>query len=285
VAAAISSLFADRLQDAGIAGGEELRAMVFLVIGGTVVLQGGSASFLARILGLQRPTNQGYAILGAHALARLFAVRLQDSGEEVVILDANRDSTEKAQEQGLRVVFGNAIEERAMLSAQLESRRGIVGLLANSAHNILFAREGRKEGGAPRAWVALQRGPGTPEPGAVEDMGAHLLFAGPQDVELWAVRIRRGLTRLETWEWTGSSDGAGPDSAAQIPRESRNQLLPLLLRRGRMARLIDETTTLKEGDQVEWLVLAEATDPAHELLRGQGWTFVEEVGGVSGDDS
>ena len=45
------------------------------------------------------------------------------------------------------------------------------------------------------------------------------------------------------------------------------------------------STTLKEGDQVEWLVLVEATDPAQELLRGQGWSFVEDVGFISGDDS
>lgn len=285
VAAAISALFADRLGDAGMAGGDELRALVFLVIAGTVFIQGGSASLLARLLGLRRLTNQGYAILGAHPLARLFALRLKESGEEVVILDANQDSTQKAQAQGLRVVFGNAIEERAMLSAQLESRRGIIGLLTNSAQNILFAQKGRNEGGAPEAWVALQRGPGTPEPGAVNEMGAHLLFGGPQDVELWAVRIRRELTRLEIWEWTRSAKGAPADSAAQIPRESRNQLLPLFLRRRNRLHLIDETTTLKEGDEVEWLVLAEATEAAHEVLQEQGWSFVEEVGVIPGEDS
>ena len=172
-----------------------------------------------------------------------------------------------------------------MLSAQLESRRGIVGLLANSAQNILFAQKGCDEGGAPRAWVALQRGPGTPEPGAVDDMRAHLLFAGPQDIELWAVRIRQELTRLELWEWTRSVEGAGPDTAAQIPRESRNQLLPLLLRCGKKPQLIDETTTLGRGDKVEWLVLSEATEAAHELLKEQGWSFVEELGVIPGEDS
>lgn len=285
VAAAISALFADRLGEAGIPGGDELRALVFLVIGGTVIVQGGTASLLARALGLRRPTNQGYAILGAHSLARLLAIRLQRAGEDVVVLDANQDSTRKAQALGLRVVFGNATEERAMLTAQLESRTGIIGLLSNSAQNILFAQKGRAEGGAPRAWAALQRGPGTPEPGAVVDMGFHVLFADPQDVELWAVRIRQGLTRLEVWEWTGSNGAAGPGTAAHIPRESRNQLLPLLLRRGGKPLLIDETTAFKKGDQVEWLVLAEAAVAAHQRLQEQSWTFVEDLGLLPGEDS
>jgi len=300
VAAAISSLFADRLAEVGLPGGDALRALVFLVIAGTVVLQGASASLLARVLGVRRPSDRGYAVLGGHSLARLFALRLQEAGEEVVILEANQDRTRKAQAQGLRVVFGNAMEERAMLAAQMESRRGIVGLLANSAQNLLFAQKGREDGGAPRAWVALQRGPGMPEPGAVDAMGAHVLFAGPHDIELWAVRVRRGLTRLEVWEWrkirgtatpvggpptarvvAGPNVGAGSgDPAAiplQVPKEGRNQLLPLLHRRGDRHQLVDETTRIEKGDRVEWLILAEAEETAHQRLEELGWTMVEEV--------
>ncbi len=272
VAAAISSLFAARLADAGMEGGDALRALVFMVIGGTVVLQGASASPMAQILGVRRPRDRGYAILGANPLARLLGRRLKDGGEDVVIMDANQDSTEKAQADGLQVVFGNAMEERAMLSAQLESRRGIVGLMTNSAQNLLFAQKGRSEGRAPRAWVALQRGPGTPEAPAVEETGAHLLFAGPQDLELWSVRIRRKLARLEVWEWQQSTGNSSADTMWQTPREKRNQLLPLLLRRDERSLLIDETTRFVDGDRVEWLVLTEAVDGAHERLQAEGWS-------------
>jgi NhaP-type Na+/H+ or K+/H+ antiporter len=192
--------------------------MVFLVIGGTVVLQGASASVVARFLGLQRPSNQGYAILGANPLARLLARRLQRAGEEIVVLDANQDSTRQAQADGLQVVFGNAIEERVLLSAKVESRRGIVGLLTNSAQNLLFAQKGREEGGAPRAWVALQRGPGAPEPKAVEETNARVLFAGPQDIGLWGARIEQALTRTEVWEWRKTRKNASRHSLANPSR-------------------------------------------------------------------
>jgi NhaP-type Na+/H+ or K+/H+ antiporter len=275
VAAAIGSLFADRLADSGVPGGDELKALVFLVIAGTVVLQGASASFLAGWLGLRRPMNQGFAILGTNTFARLFARRLEAHGYEVVMMDANQDSTEKAQAEGLYVVFGNALADRAMLSAQLESRRGIIGLLANPAQNLLFAQTGREDGGAPRAWVAVQRGPGAPGIEAVTETGAHLLFGEAQDLELWSVRLRRGLAHLETWGWVKTVDGsAGSDW--QIPREYRNQLLPFLLRRGGELHLIDETTRLKERDHVEWLVLEEAAESAHQHLRESGWTPVGE---------
>ena len=240
------------------------------------MIQGASASLVARVLGLRRTTNQGYAILGANSLGRLFASRLQEAGEEVVILDANEDSTREAQAQGLRVVFGNAMEERAMLSAQLESRRGIVGLLANPAQNLLFAQKGREQGGAPRAWIAIQRGPGAPEPGAILETGTHLLFSGTQDLELWSVRIRRELTRLEIWEWE-KGRGSASEGDWRIPRKGRNQLLPLLLFRNGGHQLIDEETNLKTGDRVEWLVLADAKEAGHERLRDMGWMPGGEV--------
>jgi len=276
VAAAMSSLFADRLADAGMEGGDALRAIVFLVIAGTVVLQGASASLVARLLGLQRPSDRGFAILGAHPLARLLAKRLQVAGEEVVILDANQDSTLKAQAEGLVVVFGNATDERVMMSAKFESRRGIVGLLTNSAQNLLFAQKGLEEGGAPRAWVALQRGPGATEPQAVEEINSRLLFAGAQDIELWGIRVGRKQTRLEIWEWQDTRKNS-TDTAWQINREGRNQLLPLLLHRGGEKHLIDDRTVLKKGDRVEWLILAEVADTAEERLRTEGWSMVEEV--------
>lgn len=276
VAAAISSLFADRMAEAGMEGGDALRALVFLVIAGTVVLQGASASLVARILGVRRPRDRGYAILGANPLARLLARRLQAAGEEIVILDANQDSTEEAQAEGLQVVFGNAAEKRVMLSAKIESRRGIVGLLTNSAQNLLFAQKGQEEGGAHRAWVALQRGPGAPEPKAVKEANALILFGGYQDIELWGTRVGRKMTRMELWEWQGTRENPS-DTAWQVHREDRNQLLPLLLHRRKNQRLVDEETVLKRGDRMEWLILSEVAESAQKRLRAQGWNFIGEV--------
>jgi hypothetical protein len=280
VAAAISSLFADRMAEAGMEGGNALRALVFLVIAGTVVLQGASASLVARFLGVRRPSNRGYAILGANPLALLFARRLKDAGEEIVILDANRDSTQEAQAEGFPVVFGNAAEDRAMLSAKVESRRGIVGLLTNPAQNLLFAQKGREEGGAPHAWIALQRGPGAPEPRAVAETNTRVLFAGPQDIELWGTRVGRNMNRMELWEWRATRRNSA-DTTWQIHREGRNQLPPLLLHRGKKRHLIDEKTVLKRGDRVEWLILSEVAESARKRLGEQGWTFVAKLTNVT----
>lgn len=71
VAAAVASLFAQTLDNAGMAGGRELRALVFLVIAITVNVQGSTGGLVASMLGLRRATRRGYLILGANALGHI----------------------------------------------------------------------------------------------------------------------------------------------------------------------------------------------------------------------
>ncbi len=58
VAAAVSSLFARRLAEAGVEGGEALVALVFLVIAATVLVQGGTVGLVAERLGLRLPGDE-----------------------------------------------------------------------------------------------------------------------------------------------------------------------------------------------------------------------------------
>lgn len=91
VAAAVASLFAVELEANGIAGGEHMMALVFLVIATTVTLQGLTGGLLAKVLGLSRPSDDGYLILGANPLARRVAHSLKDKGEPVILLDSSED--------------------------------------------------------------------------------------------------------------------------------------------------------------------------------------------------
>ena len=134
VAAAIASLFARRLVEEGIPGGDELLALVFLVIAATVVLQGGTAGLVASALGVRRP-QQGWAILGANALGRALAWSLERGDEAVVMVDRNAAEAQAAQKDGHHVVYGDASQERTLLQAAIESRRGILGVTPSDGMN------------------------------------------------------------------------------------------------------------------------------------------------------
>ena len=144
VAAAVSSLFAESLTRAGMSEGSALRALVFLVIACTVVLQGLSGPWVARWLGVKRKTDAGVLVLGAQPLARAVGSLFRARGEEVVLLDVNASHCRVAQEEGFRVVFGNALEERVLRLAEPESRRAVLGLTHNEGVNLLFARRLRE---------------------------------------------------------------------------------------------------------------------------------------------
>jgi NhaP-type Na+/H+ or K+/H+ antiporter len=278
VAAFVSSLFAERLAANDIPGGTELRAMVFLVIVATVVLQGPTVGVVAWALGVRRPTGQGYAILGATPLARLLGRLLSRGGHAVVLIDSSPQRSHEAQEDDLRVVFGNALEEGTLYRAELDTRRGALGVLANDAVNLLFAREARERFGLESVAIATAPDPGSVTDESLRELGASRLFSGPTDAELWSVRIRRGSASIETWI-AGESSGEGgaqPSNAQQEeddPREVlRGVALPLVYRREGQLWPVTEAYRSKPKDLVAWLVLEERREEATEQLRRQGWS-------------
>jgi NhaP-type Na+/H+ or K+/H+ antiporter len=279
VAAAVSSFFYTRLSAEGIAGGAELRALVFLVIAVTVVVQGTTGAFVARWLGLRRPSNQGYVILGAHELGQTIAGVLQKAGEEVVLIDASAHVSQQAQDAGFRVVFGNAHEERVLLMAEVESRKGVLGTLPNEAVNLLFARTARHEHKVPKAYVAIQKDHGGINPDMVHQAGASVLFGHDTDLELWSVRLRRDLVRVEPWVFTQGTEAVEGVLGAKLdpPGEARNRLLPLVRHRGDVAVPFDDTSRIKSGDVVSWLVFVEAEKKARQWLEDAGWTPLAEA--------
>jgi len=274
IAAAVSSLFADRLIAADMEGGRELRALVFLVIAMTVVLQGLTARPLAVALGLARPSDQGYAILGAHALGRVLAQRLLADDVPVVLVDANAENCRHAEAEGFRVIYGNALEERAQRASQMDSRKAAIGLLANGAVNMRFAERARRESQVPEALVAQQPGPEGLESSALQREDIHMLFGTPRDVALWDLRVRRGTAEVETWRFEADSEL----DARELPRETHGRLLPLLVRRqGRATVPVDERTRFGAGDEVDWLLFRDKLADHQAWLKEAGWTHVQTI--------
>jgi NhaP-type Na+/H+ or K+/H+ antiporter len=270
IAAAVSSLFADRLRAAEMPGGLDLRALVFLVIVMTVVLQGLTARPLALALGLARPSGRGYAMLGAHALARLLAGRLRASGQPVVMIDSNAENCRHAEQEGFRVIYGNALEERAQRGSQMDSRLAAIGLLPNGVVNLRFAERARRESQVPEAIIAESPGLEGLESEALQRDDIHMLFGSPRDVALWDLRVRRGTAALEIWRCEAEADL----EARELPRDTHGRLLPLVRRRDRACEPVDERTRLAAGDEVDWLVFRDSLADAHAWLREAGWVAV-----------
>lgn len=268
VAAAVASLFAERIDHAGGEYGGQLRSLVFLVIAATVVVQGATAGLVARLLKVQRPGGKGIAVLGANPLGRLLAGQLQDHGHDVAVIDANPALCHEAEEAGLRVVFGNALTERVMLRAQMDTRRAAVGATNNEAVNLLFATKARQEAKVPMAYALGERNHGGVTAEHFGESGIRLLFGGEIDAELWAVRVRRDLTVLEDWRREDEPE----DVPFLLDRESLAQMLPLFVVDGKgKLELVDERTRWGKGTVIRWLILTEKQDQVGTWLEDRGW--------------
>lgn len=295
VAAAVASLFAQDLPDPT---GTELRALVFLVIAITVLLAGVTGAPVASWLGLRRPTQNGWVILGANELARQLARILRNGGQEVVLLDSNADSTKAAEKDQLRVIFGNGLEERTLQRAEIDTRAGAIGLSPNDELNVLFLQAAKREGKVHRLLAGQLE---DAQKKLLEEIGAEVLFGRMHDVALWCVRLRRKTADLEQWEYRPSmapSDGgeietptegepAETESAEKATPENSSSADPFGVRRGAQLALaveregkrfpVADRTKLEEGDRLFMLVYREKREEVEQTFIEHGWRRMEQV--------
>ena len=270
VAAAVASLFAQELSGGGMEVGQELRAMVFLVIAVTVLVQGILGGLVAKLLGVRRPSNNGYVILGANEVGLLLGRLFREAGQEVVFLDSNADKAHEAEVAGFRALFGTGFAESVLLRAELDDRAGCVAVTPNEEVNLLFARRAQEFSKIKRVWVALQRGHLSVTKRMVKHAKASVLFVEPRDIELWALRLARKTATIECWRRIPSS-ALIPEERKELYADLRDTLLPVAVRRSGQLIPVDEQLTFRKKDELFTVVFNDQCERAHNWLHSRGW--------------
>jgi NhaP-type Na+/H+ or K+/H+ antiporter len=139
VAAAVASIFALELAEAGFVGADRLVSITFLVIIATVAVYGLTAAPVARLLGVAEPDPQGVLIVGAHPWARAIATELKDEGVAVRLVDTNYNNIAQARMESLPVYYGSALTEAALDSIDLEGIGHLLAMTSNDEVNSLTA--------------------------------------------------------------------------------------------------------------------------------------------------
>lgn len=272
VAAAVASLFAESLAAAGVSGGEELRALVFLVIALTVLVQGLSGGLIAGWLGLREAHAEGFLVLGANSLARAVGAALRDEGEEVVLLDSNPIACREAEEARFSVVYGSGLQDTVLQRARLDRRVGCIAITPNEWVNFQFARRARREFGVGRAWVALDRGNLEVSEEMVRRMGGYVLFGEQRSLARWAATLDHGGAATRHLVLPRGR-AVHPGQAAASLRGS-SDLLPLVRTRGAEVEPFDQSTTVEPGDRVLVCLRSAAVESVGEQLARAGWQML-----------
>ena len=139
VAAAITSVFALRLEAEGFPGAARLVPIVFMVIVGTVAIYGLGAGPLAYRLGLAAPQPQGVLMVGAHRFARELATALEEQGLRCVLVDTNALNIARSRMAGLEVYHGSALSDVADEEIDLAGIGRLFAMTPNDMTNALCA--------------------------------------------------------------------------------------------------------------------------------------------------
>jgi NhaP-type Na+/H+ or K+/H+ antiporter len=152
VAAAVSSIFALRLQEAGYGDAYMLVPYTFLVIIVSVVLQSFSARPMAKLLGLMEEEPKGVLIAGANPVAHTIGKALSEQGFRVKLTDTNWSALRDARMEGLGTYYGNLVSVHADHHLDLTGIGRLFAMSRRPAQNTLACLKYKSEFGAQRVF-------------------------------------------------------------------------------------------------------------------------------------
>lgn len=149
VAAAVASLFSlNLLKEGGYVDpleAELLLPLVFMIIVGTVVLQGSSAKYLAKWLGVEREEPRGILIVGANELARRIGLKIKEYGGYVLLVDTSIPNVREASKANLNAIHANILSDSIFEDVDLSKIGKLVAMTSNSGLNELACKWFDKE--------------------------------------------------------------------------------------------------------------------------------------------
>jgi CPA1 family monovalent cation:H+ antiporter len=137
VCAAVAAVFAIRLIEIDAPGAQMFVPLAFLIIIGTVVLQGTTAKYVAHWLGVRDPAPSGFLIVGGGKVGRMLAKTLKDQGLRALLADSHWDSIKQARMDGLETYFGNPVSEHADRYMDLSGIGSLISLTGRTNFDVV----------------------------------------------------------------------------------------------------------------------------------------------------
>jgi len=256
VSASVASLFAILLTQDQISGGESIKALVFLTIMMTVVIQGLTAQIVASLLKVTASQRQGAVIVCSNPLARLIARLFQERSESVVLIDTNAAAVKQAENENLRVFLSSAMDTQVLEEAGLESMGTFLAMTKNGEVNFVLAQRAAEEFDPPRVLAVFPKNPqGKSTSSKVQPA---LTFDLP--LQNWNQYLDDGQVKLV--ETVLADPGFAFQQTYLQALIDSGKLVPLLLERQNMLQVVRAGQPWQSGDRLICLI----HDPKPKLL-------------------
>lgn len=194
VAAAVASVFAIRLEQAGYEEAKILMPLTFLMITTGVIVYGLTGRPLVRLLRLEEAAPNQVLLLGANSLCRRLGESLAQHGIRATLVDTRRRRVRAARAVGLRAEHGRLESEHVMQRLQLQEMGLFVALTENHDANSLACKHLKSALGPARIYQ-VECGHDAADPGQGTAPLQGLSFALGQSIEDLLDRARRGRVK------------------------------------------------------------------------------------------
>jgi NhaP-type Na+/H+ or K+/H+ antiporter len=259
VSASVASLFAILLTERGMNGGDSIKALVFLTIISTVVLQGLTAGWIAKLLRVNSTLVTGAVIVGCNPLSRLLARLFQERGESVVLIDTDAEACQEAELQGFKVFASSALDNKVLEEAGLATAGTFIAMTHNGEVNLVMAQRAVEEFKPPRVLAVF---PNDFQPGTANNSAKiQSAFIAQMPLKTWNRYLNDGAVKLGE---TKLREPGIPFQQAHLRALIRaGELVPVLMERDDRLQVATASEEWQPGDRIIYLL----HDPRPKLLR------------------
>ncbi|WP_267640957.1 cation:proton antiporter domain-containing protein [Haloarchaeobius amylolyticus] len=278
IPASVATLFALELSnvDSPIyneAGANVLVGTVFLVILMTVVFEAGLARQIAEALDV---IPMRVLVIGGGKVGRQLAARLDDRGENVVIIEKDPEIVEIAREAGYTVHMGDGTDTDVLRSAGAGNAKILVAATGDDDANLLAAQLANSKFDIDTI-IARANNPDNVE--AFEDLGVRTISSAMATA--WAIDNEIERPALANWmthigrtgdvqEIQITSDQFVGRTVREIGPELPEGCLIALVSRNGETQVPDADFTLQDGDRITLLGRREGVREAMDLCNPSG---------------
>jgi len=256
IPASVATLFALELRPQNPEAATTLVGAVFLVIFATVVIEGGFARHIAQALNV---IPMRAIVVGGGRVGRALAERLEDRGEDVLIVETDDDAVERLRRDGFSVRKGDGTDREVLDHAGADNAKVIAAATADDDVNLLIGQLAKNTFGVDTV-VARVNSPDNVE--AFEDLEIEGISSGMSVA--WAMDnvierpgIASWMTEIDregdVQEVEVTSDRVVGETVSQLQEELPDNVHLALLTRDEENRLPRPDDRIERGDRLTFI--------------------------------